>query len=108
MEHTTENTSEQTHENSTENPHEQTNEHTSENISREEFKVSGEDVVKTLKKIIEEGKAHRVIVKNEAGSTLIEFPLAVGAVGFIIAPVLAAAGAIAALVAKCTIIVEKR
>ena len=74
----------------------------------EEFKVSGEDVVKTLKRIIEEGNARRVIVKNEAGDTLVEFPLTVGAVGFLLVPVLAAAGAIAALVARCTIVVEKR
>ncbi len=79
-----------------------------ENYTTEEFKVSGEDVVKTLKKIIDEGNARRVIIKNEAGNTLIEFPLTVGAVGFLLAPVLAAAGAIAALVTKCTIVVEKR
>jgi hypothetical protein len=78
------------------------------NKKTEEFKVSGEDIVKTLKKIIDEGKARRVIIKNESGETLIEFPLAVGAVGFLLAPVLAAAGAIAALVTKCTIVVEKR
>ena len=74
----------------------------------EEFTVSGEDVVKTIKKIIDEGSARRIIIKNEAGNTVIEFPLTVGAVGFILAPILAAAGAIAALVAKCTIVVEKR
>jgi len=74
----------------------------------EEFTVSGEDVVKTIGKIIDAGNARRIIIKNEAGDTLIEFPLAVGAVGLLLAPILAAAGAIAALVAKCTIIVEKR
>lgn len=74
----------------------------------EEFKVSGEDVVKTLKKIIAEGNARRVIIKNEAGDALVEFPLTIGAVGFLLAPLFAAAGAIAALVAKCTIVVEKR
>lgn len=79
-----------------------------ENSTTEEFKVSGEDLVKTVKKIIEEGNARRVIIKNESGDTLIEFPLTIGAVGFLLAPVLAAAGAIAALVTKCTIVVEKR
>ncbi|KWX84071.1 hypothetical protein AXF24_13215, partial [Streptococcus pneumoniae] len=63
---------------------------------------------KTVKKIIEEGNARRVIIKNEKGDTLIEFPLTIGAVGFLLAPILAAAGAIAALVAKCTIVVEKK
>ena len=74
----------------------------------EEFTVSGKDVVDTLKKIIDEGSARRIIIKNEAGNTLIEFPLAVGAVGILIAPMLAAAGAVAALVSKCTIVGEKK
>jgi hypothetical protein len=74
----------------------------------EAFKVSGEDVVKTVKKIIDSGNARRIIIKKESGETLIEFPLTIGAVGFLLAPVLAAAGAIAALVTKCTIVVEKR
>jgi len=74
----------------------------------EEFTVSGGDVVKTIKKIIGEGNVRRIIIKNEAGNTILEFPLTLGAVGFMLAPVLAAAGAIAALVAKCTIVVEKR
>ncbi len=91
---------------------EQKEEHTTEGAKHtsntEEFKVSGDDIVKTLKHIIQEGNARRVIVKNEAGNTLIEFPLTIGAVGFLLAPVLAAAGAIAALVVKCTIVVEKK
>lgn len=74
----------------------------------EEFTVSGEDVVKTIGKIIDAGNARRIIIKNEAGNTIIEFPLAVGAIGILLAPTLAAVGAVAALVAKCTIIVEKR
>ena len=77
-------------------------------MSTEEFKVSGDDVIKTVKKIISEGNARRIIIKNEAGESLIEFPLTVGAVGALLLPVFAAVGAIAALVAKCTIVVEKR
>ena len=65
-------------------------------------------MVKTIKKIIGEGNVRRIIIKNEAGNTILEFPLTLGAVGFMLSPVLAAAGAIAALVAKCTIVVEKR
>jgi hypothetical protein len=74
----------------------------------EEFKVSGEDVVKTVKELVEKGNARRIIIKNEEGKTLIEIPLTLGAVGAILAPALAAVGAIAALVTKCTIIVEKK
>lgn len=77
-------------------------------MSTEEFKVSGDDVMSFVKRIIKEGNARRIIIKNEAGNTLVEFPMTIGAVGALIAPLLAAVGAIAALVAKCTIVVEKR
>lgn len=76
--------------------------------NREEFKVAGEDVVRTVKKLIAEGNARRIIIKNEAGETFIEFPLTVGALGALLAPAFAALGAAAALVAKCTIVVERR
>jgi hypothetical protein len=74
----------------------------------EEFKVSGEQIVSKIKELIAEGNARRIIIKNEKGDTLIEFPLTIGAVGALVAPVLAAVGALAALVAKCTIVVEKK
>ncbi|MCC7500516.1 DUF4342 domain-containing protein [Candidatus Nomurabacteria bacterium] len=77
-------------------------------MATEEFKVSGDDVISTVKKIIAEGNARRIMIKNDAEETLVEFPLTIGAVGALIAPLLAAVGAIAALVTKCTIVVEKR
>jgi len=77
-------------------------------MSTEEFKVSGDDVVSFVKKIIKEGNARRIIVKNEEGNTIIEFPVTIGAAAALILPVLAALGAVAALVAKCTIVVERR
>lgn len=76
--------------------------------NREEFKVSGEDLVKRLKELVEEGNARRIIIKSEKGDTLLEVPLTLGAIGALAAPVLAAVGALAALMAKCTIIVEKK
>jgi DNA-binding Lrp family transcriptional regulator len=79
-----------------------------ENIKKEEFKVSGEDVVKKLKELVKEGNIRRIIIKNEEDKTLIEVPLTVGAVGAILLPTWAAIGAIVALVANCTIVVEKR
>lgn len=77
-------------------------------MSTEEFKVSGSDIIDTVKRVIAEGNARRIIIKNESGETLVEFPLTIGAIGALIAPVLAAVGAIAALVTRCTIVVEKR
>ena len=75
---------------------------------REEFKISGEDITEKIKEIIKEGNARRIIIKNEDSKSVAEFPLTVGAVGALIAPILAAVGAIAALLTKCTIVVEKK
>lgn len=76
--------------------------------NREEFKVDGKELVKRVKELIAAGNARRIIIKNEVGETIIEIPLTIGAVGALIAPALAAVGAIAALLTKCTIIVEKK
>ena len=77
-------------------------------MSTEEFKVSGDDVVSFVKNVIKEGNARRIILKNEEGKTFVEFPVTVGAIGVLLAPALAAVGAIAALVTRCTIVVERR
>ncbi len=79
-----------------------------EETTKEEYKISGDEVIAKIKELIKEGNARRIIIKNESNETLIELPLTIGAVGVILAPVLAAVGALAALVAKCTIIVEKK
>jgi hypothetical protein len=76
--------------------------------SREEFKLNGEDLLRKVKELIKSGNARRIIIKNEAGSTIVEIPLTIGAIGAVIAPALAAVGALAALLTKCTIVVEKR
>ncbi len=73
----------------------------------EEFKVSGEDLLKKVKEIIAEGNARKITVKSKEGKTIVELPLTVGVVGAALAPLLAAVGAIAALVTECTIIVER-
>ena len=79
-----------------------------ENIKKEEFKVSGEEVLKKVKELVKEGNIRRIIIKNEEGKSLIEIPLTIGVVGTLLLPVLAAIGAIAAVVTNCTIVVEKR
>jgi len=73
----------------------------------EEFKLSGSEVLDKIKELIHEGNIRRIILKNDEGKTLIEIPLTLGLVGAAFMPVLAAVGAIAALVAKMTIVVEK-
>jgi hypothetical protein len=72
---------------------------------KQEFKVDGKDLVDQIKQIIEEGNTRRIIIKNKTDKTLIEIPLTVGVIGAVLVPVLAAVGAIAALVTECTITV---
>lgn len=74
---------------------------------REEFKVSGEEVLKKVKELIKEGNVRRIIIKNEKGEEILEIPLTIGVVGALIAPVFAAIGAVAALLTNCTIVVVK-
>ncbi len=73
----------------------------------EEFRVAGGEILNKFKELIHEGNVRRVILKDERGKTFMEIPLTVGVVGAIVAPLLAAVGAIAALVSNLTIIVEK-
>ena len=75
--------------------------------TQEEFKVNGEELLGKVKQIIAEGNVRRLIIKDKDGKSLIELPLTVGVVGIVLAPVLAAVGAIAALVTECTILVER-
>ena len=75
---------------------------------KESFTVKGEEIIKKVKEIIQEGNARKIIIKNEKDETIVEFPLTAGAVGVLLAPALAALGAIAALVTKCTVVVEKK
>ncbi|MGB4762029.1 MAG: DUF4342 domain-containing protein [Candidatus Saccharimonas sp.] len=75
--------------------------------TKEEFKVNGEELLGKVKNLIKEGNVRRIIIKNKDGKQLIELPLTIGVVGAVLAPVLAAVGAIAALVTECTIVVER-
>ena len=78
-----------------------------EKVRIEEHKVSGDDLVAKVKELVHEGNIRRISIKNEEGKTLIEVPLTMGVIGAVFLPVLAAIGAIAALVTDCTIVVEK-
>jgi hypothetical protein len=80
---------------------------TEEEVRTEEYQVSGEILVAKVKELVHEGNIRRITIKNEEGETLIEVPLTLGVVGAVLLPVWAAIGSIAALVANCTIVVEK-
>ncbi len=74
---------------------------------KEEFCISGEELMSRVKKLIHEGNATKIIIKNESGHTIIEVPVTIGAVAAVVAPVLAAVGAAAAFLAKCTVVVVR-
>lgn len=76
-------------------------------VHTEEFRVNGEELLAKIKQLIHEGNIRRVIIKEKDGKVLIEFPLTIGVVGLVLAPTLAAVGAIAALVGEATVVVEK-
>ena len=77
----------------------------------EEFEVSGDTVIAKIKELLHEGNVRRVSLQTGEGNTLIEVPLTIGVAvagaGAIVAPVWAAIGAIAALVVKLKIVVER-
>jgi len=73
----------------------------------EEFRLNGGEILNKVKEIIHEGNVRRIIIKDEHGKTFMEIPLTVGVVGAIVAPILAAVGAVAALASNLTIVVEK-
>lgn len=73
----------------------------------EEFHVNGEELLAKIKQLIHDGNIRRIIIKDKDGHTVMEVPLTLGVVGVILAPTLAAVGAIAALVTEATIVVEK-
>lgn len=73
----------------------------------ESFKVSGEGLIKKFKDLVKEGNVRRITIKDKSGRTIIDIPLTIGVVGAVVAPVLAAVGAVAALITECTISVER-
>jgi hypothetical protein len=73
----------------------------------EEFKVKGEDLVAKVKDLINEGNIRSITIRNKQGKNIVVIPLTVGVVGAVLAPMIAAVGAIAALVTECAIIVER-
>jgi hypothetical protein len=73
----------------------------------ESFKVNGEELLKKVKELVREGNVRKITIIDKHGKKMVVFPLTIGVVGAMIAPVLAAVGAIAALVTECTIKVER-
>jgi len=76
-------------------------------MTKESFNIHGENLLKKIKELIEEGNVRKITITEKSGRELMSFPLTLGVVGVLVVPVLAAIGAIAALVGECTITVER-
>jgi hypothetical protein len=72
----------------------------------ESFKVASEQLVDAVKKLLHEGNVRRVTIKHD-GQTIAEFPLTLGVIGVVAAPILAAVGAIAAAIHECDVHIER-
>ena len=73
---------------------------------KESFKVTSDQLVDAVKKVLHEGNVRRVVIKQDT-RTIVEFPLTVGVIGAVFAPILAAVGALAAVLTECTVEVER-
>jgi len=76
-------------------------------FTKESFSVNGEALLKKVKELIEEGNVRKITITDKAGKEIMTFPLTIGVVGALFLPVLAAVGAMAALIGECTITVER-
>lgn len=76
-------------------------------MTKESFSIHGENLLKKVKELIEEGNVRKITIHDKSGKELASFPLTVGVVGALILPMLAAVGALAALITECTITVER-
>lgn len=74
---------------------------------KESFNINGAELLKKVKELIAEGNVKRITIADKHGKELASFPLTIGVVGILFAPILAAIGAIAALIGECTITVER-
>ena len=76
-------------------------------VQTEEIKVQGDQLLAKVKELVRAGNVRRIIIKNTQGIRVLEVPLTLGVVGAVMLPVWAAIGAVAALAADYTIVVEK-
>ena len=77
------------------------------NTFKESFNINGEQLLKKIKELIAEGNVRKITINDRTGKEVMSFPLTIGVVGAVLAPVLAAVGALAALIGECSISVER-
>jgi hypothetical protein len=76
-------------------------------MTKESFTLNGESLLKKVKELFAEGNIRKITITDKSGKEIMSFPMTVGVVGALVAPVLAAVGALAALIGECSITVER-
>jgi hypothetical protein len=76
-------------------------------ITKESIQIHGEKLLNKVKELVKEGNVRKISIHEKDGRELMSFPLSLGVVGAVFAPVLAAVGALAALIGECSITVER-
>ncbi len=79
-----------------------------EKVHTETVEVEGDHLLAKVKEVVREGNVRRITIKNEEGKRLLVIPLTLGVVGAVLLPVYAAVGALAAVMTKCTIEIERK
>lgn len=74
---------------------------------KETFTVKGEQLLNKIKELIAEGNVRKITIHDKQGKEIMSFPMTIGVVGAVFAPVLAAVGALAAVLTECRITVER-
>jgi hypothetical protein len=75
--------------------------------TKESFSINGEQLIKKIKELLTEGNIRKITIYDKDGKEIMSFPLTIGVVGAVFAPILAAVGAMAALITECTITIER-
>lgn len=75
---------------------------------KETFTVTGENLLKRIKELIAEGNVTKISIADKHGKEIMSFPVTIGVIGAVLAPIFAAVGAIAALLTECKITVERK
>jgi len=74
----------------------------------EEFKVKGEHLVQKVKELIHEGSIRKITIKDKDEHVILSLPLTISVIGTVAAPMIAAVGAVAALITECTISIDRK
>ncbi len=75
---------------------------------KETFSINGEQLLQKIKELINEGNVTKISISDKNDKEIMSFPVNIGLLGLVFAPVFAAVGAVAALVTECKITVERK